>query len=76
MEHEGCFILQYSDLTVCKTCGLKWDTGDINPPRCGSPVRVVQEESKDLDGVLPFITGIFLGFFLCMFVIMYIPIGG
>lgn len=30
-----CDVRQYSDLTVCERCGLRWDTNDADPPKCG-----------------------------------------
>lgn len=29
-----CRPIQYSDQTVCKTCGLTWDTNDSDEPPC------------------------------------------
>jgi hypothetical protein len=33
-----CQVKQYGDSMVC-VCGAKWDTNDINPPRCNYPVN-------------------------------------
>lgn len=34
MVHDPCYTVQYGDLTVCKTCDLRWDTNDQCPPTC------------------------------------------
>lgn len=31
----ACEARQYGDETACGRCGLRWDTNDIDPPRCG-----------------------------------------
>jgi len=35
----ACKPVVYSDLTVCETCKLRWDTNDTNPPACPYPAR-------------------------------------
>lgn len=37
---KRCEPIQYSDQTICKTCGLTWDTNDSDEPPCPfSPKR-------------------------------------
>lgn len=31
---RGCSARQYSDLTICTECDLRWDTNDRIRPRC------------------------------------------
>ncbi|AAQ63334.1 hypothetical protein Nazgul33 [Burkholderia phage BcepNazgul] len=37
MCHDPCYVVQYGDQTVCKTCGTTWDTNDQFPPSCPHP---------------------------------------
>lgn len=31
---DFCDVVVFGDQTVCKTCGLTWDTNDPDPPKC------------------------------------------
>lgn len=33
-KEAKCKTVQHGDLTECKTCGLRWDTNDPEPPHC------------------------------------------
>lgn len=33
-----CKPKQFADTTRCLSCGLTWDTNDINPPKCRSEI--------------------------------------
>ena len=33
-DSYACVRKQFSDITLCETCGLSWDTNDPAPPAC------------------------------------------
>ena len=44
-----CEPVQYSDTVVCRQCGISWDAGDPNPPRCP---REIIERGQPVMGMI------------------------
>ncbi len=60
MSRPGCEALQFGDQWQCGRCGLAWDVGDSDPPKCGRtidkraiPDRKVTNEIKRMVAAQP-----------------------